>query len=249
MEPAYFHLRNGGNGVEGNEHENHRERMYKRYDRSEIKDFEKHEVLEMLLFYAIPRKNTNPIAHRLIKEFGSLEEVLKAPPHRLMQVNGVGPAVARYFRLWREVFSAPEWNEPPKKLTDKTATAYFKALFKGETREVFYMICLDPKDNILACEKISEGTFESTTIDQSKVARLALKYDSAQVVFAHNHPSGVDKASGADINVTEVLEGVLFTFGIRVRDHIIYTDKRCVSILGECNLRRDRSLKNRGRRR
>ena len=232
-----------------NVNEGHRQRVYKKYDKSGFKHFQEHEVLEMLLFYAIPRSNTNPLAHRLINEFGSLREVLKASPEELMKVKGVGPAVVRYFKVWREIFNTPDWSEPPEKLTEETADEYLRKLFQGEMREVFYIICLDPKDNVLCREKLSEGSFESANIDPAKAVHIALKHDSAKVVFAHNHPSGICEASDPDIQVTELLEGILFPFGIKVRDHLIYTETRTVSIMKEYKLRKDRSLKNRGKRR
>ena len=232
-----------------NVNEGHRQRVYKKYDKSGFEHFQEHEILEMLLFYAIPRTNTNPVAHRLIDEFGSLGNVLKAQPKELMKVKGVGPAVVRYFKVWREIFNTPDWSEPPQKLTEDTAEQYLKKLFRNATREEFYIICLDPQDNILGCEKLSEGSFESSEVDPAKAARVALSYDCAKVVFAHNHPSGICEASGADIKATELLEGTLFMMGIRVRDHLIFAGEKYISIMETCKLRKDRSYNKWGKRR
>ena len=225
-----------------NLHENHRKGMYKRYDEVGIKGFEEHEILEMLLFYAIPRKNTNHIAHRLIKEFGSLDAVFKAPPERLANVEGVGSATARYFELWRNALIEAEKGKSPKKLTQDNAEKHIKGLFKNETREALYIICLDSRDYILKEEKLSEGSFETVEIDPAKAVRTAVICNSAKVVFAHNHPSGICAASNADIEVTRLLEGALHLVGVTVRDHVIVANDRCISIMREYNVRKDRSL-------
>ena len=214
--------------------------MRERYDMVNFKDFQEHEILEMLLFYVIPQRNTNDIAHILIKKFHTVKGVLNAPPEELERIGHIGPAAVRYIKLWANVFERVKKSETelPQKLTPRNAEQYFAHLFEGKKREEVYMICLDPQDNILACEKISEGSFETAEIDPANAARIAISYDSAQVVFAHNHPSGISDASEADITVTKLLEGAFFIMGIRLRDHIIFTENKCVSIMNEYHIRR-----------
>ena len=231
-----------------NVHKGHRGRMREKYDEGRLASFKDHEVLEMLLFYVIPQKNTNPTAHNLIERFGSLQSVLKAPPERLAKVDGVGDKTARYISLLGKTFEYINTPKRPKKLTKETALPLLKNLFSDAVREEVYIICLDSKDNILGCEKLSEGSFESTDFDPAKAARVALNYDSAQVVFAHNHPSGICKASGADVKVTELLEGALFMMGIKMRDHLIFAGDTYISIVENHTLRKDRSFSKWGKR-
>ncbi len=236
-----------------NIHAGHRKRMYEKYDEAPFESFPDHEILEMLLFYVIPQMNTNNIAHTLLDRFGSLKAVLNAPVCELECVHRMGRSAARYLNMWSKTFDritkAESKSKLPKKLNHDTAVEFFKCLFEGKTREEVYMICLDPTDNILLCEKVSEGSFESARIDAPKAARAALNCDSKKVVFAHNHPSGIFEASNADINTTRMLEGAFFIMGIDLRDHVIYTKDRCVSIMNEYHIRRDRSLTRRGKKR
>ena len=215
--------------------------MYKRFDNTDFDTMSEHEILEMLLYYVIPQRNTNDIAHKLLDRFGSLAGVLAAPAASLAMMDNMGEAAARYLRLWGKTFDRITGGKikKPCRLNKNTAEKYFKELFRGKTHEVVYMICLDPTDKIIAHEKISEGSFESAEIDASKAAKFAIANNSAQVVFVHNHPSGVCEASEADLEVTKMLERAFFVMGIRMRDHVIYTEKKCVSIMDQYHIRRN----------
>ena len=234
-----------------NAHGGHRKRMLGKYDKSPFDSFSDHEVLEMILFYVIPQRNTNDIAHQLLREFGSLKNVLSAPPERLMRTNNIGPAAARYLSLWGKTFDRmnERIKKSPEKLTRNNLKRYFKKLFKDEIHEAFYIICLDSDDVVLGYRRLSEGSFESVDIDPAKAVRAALDYGSPQVVFAHNHPSGIDEASNADIQVTKLLNDAMRFMGIHMRDHIIFTGEKCVSIVDKYDLHKDIRFKSKGKRR
>ena len=234
-----------------NVHGGHRKRMFEKYDQSPFDGFPDHEVLEMLLFYVIPQRNTNDIAHQLLQDFGTLQNVLNAPPERLMRIKNVGPAAARYLNLWGNALDKiiRDMKKPPKKLTQSNLKQYLDKLFAGESQEVFYIICLDLNDVILGCKRLSEGSFESVDIDPAKAVRTALDYGSPQVVFVHNHPSGIDEASNADIQATKILNDAMRFMGIHMRDHIIYTGDKCVSIVDKYELYKDVRFKRTGKRR
>lgn len=234
-----------------NAHDGHRGRMFDKYDQSSFESFPDHEVLEMLLFYVIPQRNTNDIAHELLRDFGTLKNVLSAPPERLMRVKNVGPKTARYLNLWGNTLNKIilDMKKLPPKLTQNNLQSYFKKLFKDEIREAFYVICLGSDDTVLGFRRLSEGSFESVEIDPSKAVRAALDYGSPQVVFAHNHPSGICEASEADIQVTKTLDSAMQFMGIHMRDHIIFAGDECVSIVEKYGLRKNKNIKNRSKRR
>lgn len=234
-----------------NPHKGHRERMLEKFDQTDFDGIPDHEVLEMLLFYVVPQRNTNDIAHTLLDDFGSLKNVLSAPPERLMRVKHIGPAAARYLSMWGKTFNRirKDAGKPPKKLTRTTLKPYLTELFKDEVREAFYVICLDSNGVILGKRRLSEGSFECVDIDPSKAVRAALDYGSPQVVFAHNHPSGICVASDGDIQATRVLDKAMRFMGIHMRDHIIYTEDKCVSIVDNYDARDDKGSKSKGRRR
>ena len=116
-------------------------------------------------------------------------------------------------------------------LNSETSENYLCNLFDGKNRECCYMICLDPKNRIINQEMLFEGSFESVELDVAKVLRSAVKSDASQVVFTHNHPSGILKPSNADLVTTQALEHTLFFAGIKMLDHIIVADCKCMSIL------------------
>ncbi|MCD8390714.1 MAG: hypothetical protein LUD03_02605 [Firmicutes bacterium] len=230
--------------TEDNVHKDHRKRMYARYDQMKFEGFNDHEVLEMLLFYVIKMRNTNDIAHALLNRFGSLEGVLNASAEKLVKVENVGYETARYLNMWGNAFKRSDYVKPPKNFRGDAAEKFLINLFKGKQREEMYIICLDPRDNILNCRMLDSGSFESAGIDVGKAIRTAIDYDSAQVVFAHNHPSGITVASNADINVTSILLSAMNLVGIRMRDHIIVAGEKCVSITREYNIKEEKIFKN-----
>lgn len=223
-----------------NLHKNHRKRMFARYDMTRFNGFEDHEVLEMLLFYVIKLKNTNDIAHSLLNRFGSLEGVLNAPPEKLMKIENIGRETARYLNMWGDAFNRSDYVKQPKLFRGKAAKEFLINLYKGKKREEMYMICLDPKDNILNCQMITNGSFERIGIDLGKAIKIALDYDSAQVVFVHNHPSGNAQPSPEDIAITSTLTSAMALVDIRMRDHIVVAGSKCVSIMDSCSINADK---------
>lgn len=242
MQPFLMYLRRRKPVLVDNEHKGHRGRMKERYDKTHLAGFAEHEIVEMLLFYAIRQGNTNGIAHDLLKKFGTIKNILHTPAERLMQVKGVGAESARLLTMLGEVYDMLDKEPEPVTLTSDNAHKFFTRLFRKESKEVFYIVCLDPRDRILTCRKLSEGQFDSVSMDVSEVVKTALDFNSSQVVFAHNHPSGIAVASDADIVVTKSMETVLNTFGIKMRDHIIVAGDKCVSVMAQYKRRRDKSL-------
>lgn len=226
-------------------HEGHRQRMFERYNKTGFDGFSDHEILEMLLFYVFRQKDTNTLAHKILDKYGTLRNVFRTSVPNLMQIEGIGKATARYLNIIGQTCDFVDKVKDPEKLNSDNAHDFFNKLFKGKEREEFYIICLDPKNNILNYKMLDQGGFENTEINLGKAIKTALDYDSAKVIFAHNHPSGIDIASDADITVTSMLESSMHLVGVKMIDHIIYAGGKCISIMQNYRVRKDRSFEKR----
>ena len=216
-----------------NIHQGHREKMRQRFLKSGLEGFADHEALELLLYYAIPRQDTNPIAHRLMERYGSLTAVLSAPAEDLKKVEGIGESAAvllkvagqigRKARLADAVQSCP--------MTDvETAGAYLLERYAGETHEIVYELCLDRKGKLLACKRLNDGGASSAALDIRKVVENAILTSASTVILAHNHPSGIALPSDDDCAATTRAAQALQTIGVALADHIIVADDDFVSM-------------------
>ena len=217
----------------GNPHAGHRERQRQKLLRYGPDPFADHELLEVLLYYAFRQQDTNPIAHALIDQFGSLAAVLAAPAEELMRVPGVGEQTAVLISLvpalYRKALVSASGREVVLDTTRRCGD-YFRALFAAQVREIFYQACLDGKGKLLNLYKISEGDVSNVALNIRTVAENAIRTNAVQVVLAHNHPSGVALPSADDIASTQDIFRMLETMGIRLADHIIVADNDFVSL-------------------
>ena len=214
-------------------HDGHREKMRHRYLQHGLDTFAEHEALELLLYYAIPRRDTNPIAHALMERYGSLSAVLAAPAEDLMQVEGIGESAAVLLRLAPQICAKARLADAERE-TVLTSTermgAYLLDRFTDETNEVVYQLCLDRKGKLLACKRLSEGGVSGADLDVRRVVENAILTRASTVVLAHNHPSGVALPSGEDVAATERAREALDTIGVELADHIIAADDDFVSL-------------------
>ncbi len=208
-------------------HENHRMRMYQRYQKSGLDGFAPHEVLELMLYYVIPRKDVNPLAHELIDKFGSFSNVLDAHPDDLAKVEGVSQRCAVYLNMMPQVMrlynSTKAQSSAPLDSAGKVID-FLSDLFYGWNKEVFYLLCLDAKCRMTQYVQISVGETGGLHVHPKKVVEAAIRYNSSQVIFAHNHPSGMVTPSDEDILFTRRLAVVMSTIDIPVIDHVILND-------------------------
>lgn len=214
-------------------HDGHRQRLRERFLAEGIDSFQPHEVLEFLLFFGIPRKDTNELAHQLIRTFGSLSEVLDAPYEELRRIKGMTagaavllktiPAAGRAYLLDRH--AAPLVMDSPKALGE-----YFVDRFFGETAELVWLLCLDSSLNVIACEQVARGTVTVAQAPARKIAELTLRHNSSRVVLAHNHPRGMAIPSNEDIISTRCLCACLRGIEIELVDHIIVAGRDYVSL-------------------
>ena len=214
-------------------HAGHRQRLKERFLKESLDNFEEHQVLELLLFYGIPQRDTNEIAHELIRKFGSLSKVLEATPEELAEVKYVGDNVTTLFRLITEVARYYQVNCAMREqiLTSIDACGkYLVPFFHGRQIETVFLLCLDAKCKVLCCEKVGEGSVNSAGVPVRKIVEMALKANATSVILAHNHPSGLAIPSGEDIQTTRRVALALDAVEIGLVDHIIVADNDWVSL-------------------
>lgn len=227
-------------------HEGHRQRLTERCLKEGLEGFEEHEILEYLLFYVLPRVDTNPIAHRLIETFGSLAGVLEAKPEDLEQIEGIGPRAAAFISIIPEVFRAYERSKLGKRpyiKTIKDACDLAKSLLFGKPYEQFYVIWLDTQNRVIHYERLSEGSVSESPVYLNKIAAAALRHRAVKVIIAHNHPGGNVTPSKADISTTHDILKTLNILSIDLIDHIIVSENSAFSFQAD-SLMGKRSFKN-----
>lgn len=208
-------------------HTDHRQRMYQRYQKSGLDSFAPHEVLELMLYYVIPRKDVNPLAHELINTFGSFSNVLDAHPDDLIKVSGISHRSAVYLNMFPKVmrlYNAQKAQSSKPLDSASKVISFLSDLFLGWNKEVFYLLCLDSKCRLTQYVQISIGETGGLHVHPKKIVESAIRYNSAQVIFAHNHPSGMVTPSDEDILFTRRLAVVMSTIDIPVIDHVIIGD-------------------------
>lgn len=217
-----------------NIHSGHRERLKKRFLNKGIESFEDHEILEMLLFYSISRRDTNPIAHSLCEKFGTLSKVFDANFDELMQVKGISEHSALLIKIIPQLcqrYTADKTLAKRMNLsTTRAMTEFSKTLFVGKNHEEFYVICMDSYSKLLTYKKISEGTLNATMLDLRQLAATVIHHNASRVFVTHNHPSGTSLPSSADIESTKRILNLLNSIGVVFDDHIIVSDKDTTSL-------------------
>ena len=215
-------------------HAGHRERLRKRYEQSGLDDFADHEVLELLLTYAIPRVDVNEQAHRLIDRFGSVAGALDALTDELCEVDGIGPAAAGFLTMLPAVFRRYALNKSePGQPMDTIAKIgeYLHAIFTGIAFERVYLLLFDNSMRLIDCCHLDDGTVNCSKVTVRKVAEFCLLKHAACAVLAHNHPMGLAIPSGADIEVTQSVDNALETIGVPLLEHIVVTENGYAPIM------------------
>lgn len=207
-----------------NLHINHRERLKERFLKEGLTGFLPHQVLELALFYAIPRKDTNPLAHKLLKQFGTLADVFNAPIEELRKVDGIGEHAAVFLKMqhglflkYRECLHQPRQSFKSHSL----CTEFFEEQLRYLNTEEFHALCLDSGLRLIRHLPLFKGTVNSTTVNIRELTSKILMIDTAAVIVGHNHPSGVPHPSQDDVLLTETLLTSLKYQDIDLLDHII----------------------------
>jgi len=215
------------------EHNGHRERLRQRFLTHGLEPLQDHEVLELLLFYAIPRRDTNSIARQLLSHFGSISAVLDAKPQELISVAGIGEHAAMLLQLVaplsrRYMLSRTEIGTVLNNA--KAWGTYLLPYFFGITEEQIYLLCLDAKWKVLTCRLLQEGSGNSVFLPIRKAAEIAMSCNANMIVLAHNHPCGLVTPSGPDYSTTDALVQAFEPLGIGVADHIIVANNQFISL-------------------
>jgi len=222
-------MADGKNGV----HSNHRARMRKKFKENGFDGFAEHEILEMLLYYSIPRRNTNPLAHKILDKYKTLANVFDASPEELMKEVEISEVTATLLSMvpkLSKVYETSKWDRKMCLSDTETLGQYAVSLFKDKLNEEFALICLDANRLVHWSGIIIKGTIDRTEAYPRIVVNEALKHNATTVVFAHNHPGGTLAPSVADKEATLELVRILKGIGIDVLDHIIVSGNRYFSM-------------------
>lgn len=213
-------------------HDGHRERKRVQFRQHGLDGFADHEVLELLLYYAIPRRDTNETAHRLLQKFGTLQNVFNAPAEELSRVEGMGEGAALFLTLLPAVYRRTMRSTGPEKVLNSVEKCgrYFLSLLAQERQETLYQLCLDAKGKLLTCRCISRGSVAASPVQVRQVVENALYAGASAIILAHNHPSGVALPSQQDVLVTRQIQEALAPLNIRLADHIVVADSDYVSM-------------------
>jgi len=214
-------------------HDGHRQRLKNRFLSQGLAGFEDHNVLELLLFYSIPRSDTNEIAHSLLEEFKTLSGVFDAPVEELCKIKGISAHTATLIKLIPEitaVYNTDKTKDIKIVKSTREAGKFFVPRFYGKKNEEVQILLLDDKKKVIRCEKLFEGTVNSTPITVRKVVEAAVNSNATSVVLAHNHPGGVALPSQRDVMATEKIFKALKLINIELCDHIVVADNDFVSM-------------------
>ena len=211
----------------GELHQGHRQRLKQRFLEEGLESFEPHQILELLLFYALPRGDTNPLAHRLLNRFGSLEQVFLATPEQLMTIEGVSEHTAILLGLYLPTVHhfAPQrlMQEPPLRLNTPKATHEALApLFLGRHIELAYVVCLNSADEVIDIILMGHGSEASVVFSCRKLLEAVLPSHAVRIILAHNHPTGACLPSSADVSSTQKILKALTYADIALSDHLIF---------------------------
>ncbi|HIQ77070.1 MAG TPA: DNA repair protein RadC [Candidatus Faecousia excrementipullorum] len=214
-------------------HDGHRERLKERFRSEGLDGFTEVQVLELLLFYSVPRKDTNEIAHALLEKFGTLAQVLDANPADLEKVPGMGSSSALFLKLLSAAgrrYQISRTESATILRTLEQCGAYLQPRFFGRKHEAVFLLCLDAKCKVLACKQVGEGSVNSAGVPIRRIVETALSANATMVVLAHNHPSGLALPSADDIQTTKRLAVALDTVEITLIDHLVFSDDDYVSM-------------------
>ena len=214
-------------------HDGHRARLKRRFLEHGEQVFDDHQLLELMLFYAVPQGDVNPLAHRLMNHFGSFDAVLDAKPEELMRVKGVGDHTALYLSMFPQVlrrYMTSRSGGEERVCSAADAGEYLQPYFFGARNETAFLLCLDAKGKVLSCRFLAEGSLDRVGLNSRQVVETALAQNATTAILAHNHISGLALPSQADLTTTRRLRAVLREGGVELSDHLIFADDDMVSL-------------------
>lgn len=202
----------------------HRERLREKFQKAGAEGLHDYELLELLLTYALPRKDVKPIAKALLDRFGGLAGVLDASQRELEEAEGLGPISATLIRLVKELcvtYLAERMKRKDLLSSPQAVVDFARAKLAGLPHEAFMVIYLNTKNEVIEYEVIHEGTVDRAVVYPRRIVEAALAYHAVGLILAHNHPSGHPQPSEEDQRLTHTVAEAARTVDIRVLDHII----------------------------
>lgn len=217
----------------GGVHQGHRQRVKAEFMARGLAGMSDHRALELLLFFAIPQGDVNPLAHDLVEQFGSLAGVFTATREQLMGVKGVGENTATLIHLMPAL--AGRYLEERSSFSGQLTDSWqFKdllmPLFFGARNEMVYLVCMDSKQKLITCRKLGEGVPDRVDVTGRQVVEAALACGATRVALAHNHVSGIALCSAQDVQTTRHLSQLLNQVGVCLVDHFVIAEDEMVSM-------------------
>ncbi len=216
-----------------NAHSGHRQRLKGRFALYGLDSFSDLNALELLLFYALPRQDTNPLAHALLEKIGSLEAVLESSPQELSTVNGMGESASLFLQLIPAMcrrYLIRKGDRFDAITTAEEAGEYMLPYFTFEQEELVYALFLDSYNRVLGCEQVNRGVVNAVEIGVRALISRALELHSSALILGHNHPSGIPLPSVEDERSTLRLRQSLGAVGLVLQDHLIFAGDRYSSM-------------------
>ena len=210
------------------DHSGHRKRIKTKVKKFGLKNLEEHEVMEVLLNYCIPRKDTNPLAHKLIQQFGSVANVLDAKPKSLMAISGLGETSAKKLSTFKQILEAyvnSKFTNIKRIKNINDLFSFAKGKFMLEDRECFVLVGLDNTYKITSTETITLNKSCVVKVEEQKIIEFIHKNSIEVLLVLHNHPHGTCRPSLDDIDNSKTLTKICVANYIRLYDHIIYSNQ------------------------
>jgi len=207
-----------------NQNEGHRQRLRTKFLKSGLDGFHDYEIIELLLTLGTPRKDCKSVAREALKKFGTLKSVLEADPSKLKEIKGIGDNNVFGLKITQAVsrrFLADRIMDQDFMRSSEEVMEYLKHNLRDKTREIFMVIYLNGRNQILQMEELFEGTLTTSAVYPREVVKRALDHAAAALVFVHNHPSGNPKPSQDDITITKKLKEAAEAIDVSVHDHLI----------------------------
>ena len=229
------------NDASTHRHDGHRERMRERFLNAGGNAFADHELLETLLFYAIPRRDTNDLAHRLIEDFGSLAGVLEADIDHLCRTDGISKSSAAYLKLLCELStrytSSKLKTEDAKTVFDTPGkiAAFMAPRYIGVNVERVYLLLFDNGMHMIDCFHVCDGSISGVSMSVRRIAEQAYKKGAAAAILTHNHPGGLAIPSADDVRVTRRLAETLRLLEVPLLEHYVFADRSYAPILSSAS--------------
>lgn len=215
-------------------HEGHRQRLKDTFLKTSLDTFQPHNILELLLFYSIPRQDTNEIAHELINHFGSLKNVFDADYEELIRVKGIKENSAVLIKMIPQLAKIYLSNKPEEReLFDSFQKVgdYLVNLFIGEINETIYIMLLDNSSRLIRTARLTEGNLNTAIVNFRSIIDLVVTTRAARVIIAHNHPNGDILPSSEDFETTRTLFSLLNGISVDLVEHFLIADDRYVPLI------------------